>query len=587
MPRNNRFEYLDHDGILAFAHRGGALEFAENTMEGFQGAIDLGYRYIETDVHATRDGVLLSFHDDRLDRVTDGQGIIAEMDYADVKAAKIDGRYPIPLFDDLLTSFPDTRINIDPKRDNAVEPLIQSLKAHKAVNRVGVGSFSQARIDEVKDALGPDLCTSPAHLGVARARFRSWFLPIPMPNVGCYQVPPTAGPLPVVDKRFCDRAHKYGQQVHVWTIDDSAVMHQLINAGSRPLVTRVLHIYGGNEFGGAETYTTDVICGLAERGVEQLVLTRPWPDRLAQLDKAGVDHQSGPFAFPNGRWNAGWVIKRAIKQFQPDIIHSWMARASGMVPKTDIPTIGQMAGYYKLKRYQAADHIVGVSHDVRDYLLKEGVPEDRAHTIHVFAAVDDSPALDRSSLDTPDGTPLILFLGRLHWMKGIETLLDAFAKLDGGPYLWIAGVGELEADLKARCTKLGLDGRVRWLGWRQDRSALLRTADLCVMPSRYESFGAVMAEAWACDTPLVACRAQGPSAYIQDGQNGLLVDIDDTGGLTQAMTNVLNDPNLAGQLRAGGRATYEAGFTKARILDDWQALYDRLLADPKAAKWQR
>lgn len=107
------------------------------------------------------------------------------------------------------------------------------------------------------------------------------------------------------------------------------------------------------------------------------------------------------------------------------------------------------------------------------------------------------------------------------------------------------------------------------------------------MPSRYESFGAVMAEAWACDTPLVACRAQGPGAYIQDGENGLLVDINDIDGLKHAMARVMGDPGLAGELRAGGRATYEASFTRARILDDWQALYDQLLSDPKAAKWRR
>ena len=94
--RPARFPYLEHDGVLAFAHRGGAGDWPENTMPAFQAAVDLGYRYIETDVHATRDGVLLAFHDDELDRVTDSVGVIAEMDYADVARARVGGREPIP-----------------------------------------------------------------------------------------------------------------------------------------------------------------------------------------------------------------------------------------------------------------------------------------------------------------------------------------------------------------------------------------------------------------------------------------------------------------------------------------------------------
>src|SRR5690606_14437738 len=115
-----RFEFLDHPGPLAFAHRGGAGAWPENTMPAFQGAIDLGYRYLETDVHLTADGVLVAFHDDRLDRVTDRAGLISELTYDEVAAARVDGREPIVVFEDLLRSFPDARFNVDPKHDAAV-----------------------------------------------------------------------------------------------------------------------------------------------------------------------------------------------------------------------------------------------------------------------------------------------------------------------------------------------------------------------------------------------------------------------------------------------------------------------------------
>ena len=120
--------YLDTSGPIPIAHRGGAGEWPENTMPAFQGAVDLGYEYVETDVHATADGVLVAFHDDRLDRVTDKVGKISELRWNDVKAALVDGQEPIPLFSELMRSFPELKVNIDTKSNEAVEPLIREIR---------------------------------------------------------------------------------------------------------------------------------------------------------------------------------------------------------------------------------------------------------------------------------------------------------------------------------------------------------------------------------------------------------------------------------------------------------------------------
>jgi glycerophosphoryl diester phosphodiesterase len=115
-------------------------------MPAFQGAVDLGFQYVETDVHATADGVLVAFHDTRLDRATDKKGKISELPWSDVQKALVDGREPIPRFTELMQSFPDLKVNIDPKLDNAVAPLIQELKQLNALDRVCVGAFSDARL---------------------------------------------------------------------------------------------------------------------------------------------------------------------------------------------------------------------------------------------------------------------------------------------------------------------------------------------------------------------------------------------------------------------------------------------------------
>jgi glycerophosphoryl diester phosphodiesterase len=247
----NRFAYLDHDGPIAFAHRGGASEVPENTMPAFQHAVNLGFGYVETDVHATSDGMLLAFHDSRLDRVTDSKGIISEMTWEQVRTAKVDGLEPIPLLADLLTAWPNLRINIDPKKDNAVEPLIAVLREHNAVERVCIGAFSDARLRRIRSALGPGLCTSTGPLETARLRFASWKIGKGPAGIGAAQVPVRQGPIPVVDRAFVSCGHRLGLAVHVWTIDDAAEMDRLLDLGvdgimtDRPVILRDVFVRRG------------------------------------------------------------------------------------------------------------------------------------------------------------------------------------------------------------------------------------------------------------------------------------------------------------------------------------------------------
>jgi len=236
MP-SSRWPFLDHPGPLAFAHRGGASEWPENTMPAFQGAVDLGYRYLETDVHITADGVLLAFHDDKLDRVTDGTGVISALPHREVAAALVDGREPIPLLEDLLGAWPDVRVNIDPKHDGAVDALVEVIRRTKSVDRVCIGAFSDARLARVRSLLGPDVCTSLGPKELARMRARSFGLPGRPPPAPCVQVPVAFKGVPITDRRFVRTAHALGVQVHVWTIDDPDEMARLLDLGVDGIMT--------------------------------------------------------------------------------------------------------------------------------------------------------------------------------------------------------------------------------------------------------------------------------------------------------------------------------------------------------------
>ena len=236
-----RFPVLDAPLPLAIAHRGGASSWPENTMPAFQGAVDLGFRFLETDVHRTADGVLVAFHDDRLDRVTDRTGLIAELPYDEVAKALVDGREPIPRFEELLNAFPNVRFNIDPKADDAVEPLAAVLQQTGSVDRVCVGAFSDARLERMRELCGPELCTSlgPRKVMQLVAASKPGIGRVVRPRFveGAAQVPHRAKGVTVVTGGFVDTAHQLGLQVHVWTIDDPVEMHQLLDLGVDGLMT--------------------------------------------------------------------------------------------------------------------------------------------------------------------------------------------------------------------------------------------------------------------------------------------------------------------------------------------------------------
>lgn len=233
----NRFPFLDHPGPLAFAHRGGAGDWPENTMPAFEAAVGLGYRYVETDAHACADGTVVAFHDEVLDRVTDRTGRIAEMTWDEVSKARVDGREPIPLLEDVLGSFPDVRVNIDPKHDAVVGPLCEVIRRCDAVDRVCIGAFDDARIARVRSILGPRLCTALGPRSIVRLLAASRRL-APARFAGAVaQVPTHRNRIPLVTRQFVRGAHRLGIDVHVWTIDDPAEMHRLLDLGVDGIMT--------------------------------------------------------------------------------------------------------------------------------------------------------------------------------------------------------------------------------------------------------------------------------------------------------------------------------------------------------------
>jgi glycerophosphoryl diester phosphodiesterase len=229
--------FLDGAAPIAFAHRGFSPVGWENSMSAFQAAVDLGYRYLETDVRTTADGVALAFHDASLDRMTDRHGRITELSWDVVRTARIRGVEPIPRLVDLLAAWPDVRINLDVKSDTGVQAVIDAIRATGAIDRVCVAAFSDRRVHAVRQALGPRLCTA---LG-PRAALRLRLPPAARRRLRiagqCAQVPARIGGRVFVDERYMAAAHAYGLAVHVWTVNEPAEMIRLLDLGVDGIMT--------------------------------------------------------------------------------------------------------------------------------------------------------------------------------------------------------------------------------------------------------------------------------------------------------------------------------------------------------------
>ncbi|MGA5066986.1 glycerophosphodiester phosphodiesterase [Streptomyces exfoliatus] len=233
-----RHPYLDHPSPLPFAHRGGTANGLENTAAAFRRAAAAGYRYFETDVHTTADGALVAFHDATLDRVTDATGRIRDLPWEAVREARVAGKEPLPLFEDLLAEFPEVRWNVDLKAESALVPLVDLIRRTGAWDRVCVGSFTEARVARAQRLAGPRLATSYGVSGVLGLRLRSFGVPAAVrAGAVAAQVPERQGGITVVDRRFLREAHARGLQVHVWTVNDPARMHSLLDLGVDGIMT--------------------------------------------------------------------------------------------------------------------------------------------------------------------------------------------------------------------------------------------------------------------------------------------------------------------------------------------------------------
>ena len=339
---------------------------------------------------------------------------------------------------------------------------------------------------------------------------------------------------------------------------------------------RLFQTMAGAHHGGAELFFERLAIAFHGAGVTQQLMIKPEPDRMARLTAAGLAVGQCGFS-PLLTALHRRQIANAIRRARPDVILSWMNRATAMTPKAGRPHVARLGGFYNLKYYRNCDWLVANTRDIADYLIAEGVPAQRVH--HQINFVPDGA--DGPRYDGPPGTgsgddgPVIAALGRLHPNKAFDTLIRALAKLPQGR-LWLAGEGPEREMLGALARELQIAERVHFIGWQDDPQSVIRGADILVCPSRHEPFGNVIAEGLACARPVISTASNGGRELIEDGVNGVLVPVDDANAMASALKEVIGDAALARRLAAGGRAHWQRHLSPQRVTADWIGFLEKV-----------
>lgn len=337
-----------------------------------------------------------------------------------------------------------------------------------------------------------------------------------------------------------------------------------------------VHHYHFGKDGGAEKFFVHLVGALGRRGVEQSAVIRP--NRIWRKDIA-------PYAtliesnFRNlspDRLLLPLKVASMAKREKPHALFSWATRASRLMPAyKGCIKLSRLGDYpTNLSYFKNTDILVCNTPGIADHVRNKLGWTRGVEVISNFTDTDMVTPAVRASVDTPEGVPVVMTMARFVKRKRMHLLIEAMVSVPD-TYLWIAGDGEEREALEALVRERGLGERIRFLGWQKDARPYVAAADMFVMPSSHEPLGNVILEAWAQKKPVVSSRAEGPTWFMRDGENGLLVDIDDTAGFARAINQLNADRALADRVAAGGYATLMQQFSEEAVASAYIELFKR------------
>lgn len=344
----------------------------------------------------------------------------------------------------------------------------------------------------------------------------------------------------------------------------------------KKLSMKLLQLMLATGDGGAETFFEKLAIAFHDAEIPQLIVIAQNQEREKRLKAAGCEVISVP-ASGLAKYLLRGRLQKIADRAKPTHALAWMNRASSNMPKGDFIKMARLGGYYKMKNYTRCDHLIGITPDICRHIREAGWDEKSVSHISSFGEIPDQKAARdlREEIGVSPGHTVLLSLGRLHEVKAQDVIIKAIKDLPQVTLL-LAGEGPKRAEYEELITSLGLEERVKLLGWRRDVANLFHTADLCVFPSRYEPNGNVVHESWLFNTPLIAAASAGPSWLIDHEENGILVPIDDVDGFREAIQDLIAHPEKGARLVQNGRDKFQRDFSQEVIVSRYKALFKRL-----------
>ena len=341
---------------------------------------------------------------------------------------------------------------------------------------------------------------------------------------------------------------------------------------------KVTHFHFGKD-GGAERFYVNLTNALAKRGVEQISVIRPeraWRPRVEDATQIIESHFRN---FSLDRILLPLRVKRLAKKWHPDAMMAWMPKGAKLMPNySKAMRITRLGDYpTKLDHFKNIDVLVcntpGIAEHVKQMGWTRGI-----EVISNFTNTEKVQPIKRSNMDTPETAFVVSSMGRFVPRKGFDVLIASMAH-SPGTWLWIIGDGELEQELKNHARQLGVLERIRFAGWQMDPRPYVAASDAFAMASSHEPLGNVVLEAWAQETPVISTRCEGPSWFMEDGKNGLLVDVGDAVGFAGAYKKLQNSKKLRQKLVQGGTAKLDSTFSEGTVCNAYMNLFSRKKAN--------
>lgn len=358
---------------------------------------------------------------------------------------------------------------------------------------------------------------------------------------------------------------------------------------------KILHVETGMQLYGGALQVTYLVRGLADRGVESLLVC-PVGSAVAT---EGYPESVPVFAMPmRGDLDLSfiWRIKRMVRMFHPDVIHlhsrrgaDWLggigAGLSGVPVVLSRRVTNPEPRWLAPIKYRLFDRVITISRAIRDGLVRSGVPEAKIRVVH--SAVPRPDPVTRWSRDRllaefglPADALVVGMAAQFIPRKGHDVLLAALpAILERNPRarVLVFGRGALEAAVRKQTEEAGLSEAVRFPGFRSDLVNFLGCLDLLVHPARDEGLGIILLQASAAGVPVVSTPVGGIPEIVRDGVNGLLTPPGDAEALAAAVNRLLEAPDLRARLGRAGPEIVEREFSVDRMVEGNLAVYRELL----------